>query len=45
VLYEAAHEPKELMWMPGGHIDRRDEATIRKLCALVVSSAGDAPPK
>lgn len=36
VLYAAAGEPKELVWIPGGHIEKREEEQIVALCALVL---------
>jgi hypothetical protein len=36
VLFEAAAEPKELVWIPGGHIDKRAEEEILALCELVL---------
>jgi hypothetical protein len=37
ILHEAAREPKELVWVPGGHIDKRKEEQIRELCELVLA--------
>lgn len=36
VLYAAAVEPKELVWISGGHIEKSDEAQIAALCELVL---------
>jgi dienelactone hydrolase len=35
-LFEAAGEPKELLWLEGGHIEKRDEQQVRELCDLVL---------
>ncbi len=35
-LYRSAHEPKELIWMPGGHV-HADSATIRRLVDIVMA--------
>jgi hypothetical protein len=37
ILHGAAREPKELVWVPGGHIDKRKEEQIRELCELVLA--------
>jgi hypothetical protein len=34
-LFAAAHEPKEMLWMPGRHI-HADTATVRKLAEIVL---------
>ena len=36
ILHGAAGEPKELVWVEGGHIDKRRQDQIRELCALVL---------
>ncbi len=36
VLHAAAGEPKELLWVTGGHIDKRKQEQILGLCALVL---------
>lgn len=36
ILHTAAGEPKELIWVQGGHIDKRKPEQIRELCALVL---------
>jgi dienelactone hydrolase len=38
LLYRAARGPKQLLWLPGGHIDKDDEERIRALCVLVVEA-------
>lgn len=38
-LFEAAGEPKELVWMPGGHVDRAEEDVLDELVALVLDRA------
>ena len=35
-LYASAHEPKELIWMPGRHI-HSDSATVRQLTEIVLA--------
>ncbi len=35
-LYRAAGEPKEMIWMSGGHI-HADSATIRRLVDIVIA--------
>jgi fermentation-respiration switch protein FrsA (DUF1100 family) len=43
-LYEAAHEPKQLIWLEEGHISSRDEALLgRVLQAAVEALALDVP--
>ena len=41
LLYAAAHEPKELVWIPGGHIDKHDETRMRELCDMVVAAVDE----
>jgi len=36
LLFEAASEPKEIIWLPGGHIEKHDEEQVRDLCELVL---------
>jgi hypothetical protein len=38
LLHRAARGPKQLLWLPGGHIDKDDEERIRALCVLVVEA-------
>jgi dienelactone hydrolase len=35
-LYERARQPKELVWLPGGHV-RADTAVVRALAAIVLA--------
>jgi dienelactone hydrolase len=44
LLFAAAREPKELRWLPGGHIDKDDEERIRALCRMVVEAVVNAQP-
>jgi hypothetical protein len=37
LLYRAARDPKELVWIPGGHINRRREEEILALVDLVLA--------
>jgi fermentation-respiration switch protein FrsA (DUF1100 family) len=34
-LYQSARQPKELIWMPGGHV-RADSATVHALVEIVM---------
>ena len=36
LLHAAAGEPKELLWVPGGHIQKRNLEQVRGLCAIVL---------
>lgn len=40
-LFEAAREPRELIWDPGAHIDVDRDARLRGLTELVLSRIGD----
>jgi hypothetical protein len=35
-LYRSAHEPKEVIWMPGAHV-HADTATVRRLADIVLA--------
>jgi fermentation-respiration switch protein FrsA (DUF1100 family) len=41
-LYEAAKEPKELIWMSGGHI-HADQPTIQRLVTIVLTRVAEGP--
>lgn len=36
-LYEAAGEPKERVWLPGGHVDAGEAGRVAELCDLVLA--------
>ncbi len=36
ILHAAASEPKELVWVAGGHVDKGKQEQIRELCSLVL---------
>jgi len=40
VLYAAAREPKELVWIEGGHLDKHDLEQVTRLVDLVLSRRG-----
>ncbi len=37
-LYEAAHEPKQLIWLDEGHISSRDEALLGRVLRAAVAA-------
>jgi hypothetical protein len=37
LLYRSAREPKELIWIEGGHIDKHDVTQVVRLVELVLS--------
>ena len=42
-LYRAARDPKELIWLEGGHVGPRKEETVSRLVELVLSRMAEAP--
>jgi len=36
LLYESAGDPKERIWLPGGHVDGGDQEQVRALCELLL---------
>ena len=43
-LYDAAREPKELIWLPGKHVQRSRPDVVRALVATVLAGIERAPP-